>query len=216
MKKLLLLLVLFLNLQQLLSKDNMTLYIYNTGTACKEGSRISLLDGNKDEFFDLFVFLGCNQKSTYTHLVDKSTKEITFDMIATLHEGSFADMNYKILISNPENYTNVCLLYYDAKISKTVLEDYKDSQEDPGYFEEADNYFYFRQAGSYIFMTKKAELDIQSITLCNLSGIVLDKLTNTYSVGEFYFDLRNNPAGLYLIRIITNDKQLTKKIVYLK
>ena len=199
----------------LFSKQSLKIPILINGNTCNKPS-ILFVDANRDDIFDVFIFDNCNNKLDAYNIIINSHYDINENETATLTQGSFEARNFIILIYDPGTFKYTHKIYYDNQISKAILEDYTDNGNEPTTYEEADNYFFTQQIGSLILITKKTDINVQSVMLCSLDGKIISQLQNVEGWGQFVFDLSKQPSGMYLIRFIATDKALTKKIVYIR
>jgi hypothetical protein len=70
--------------------------------------------------------------------------------------------------------------------------------------------------GSILMITKKAQIDLQSVVLCSLDGKIISHLQNVVGLSLFSFDMSLEPSGMYLLRFIAIDRALTKRIIYVR
>ncbi|OGU97051.1 MAG: hypothetical protein A2475_12935 [Ignavibacteria bacterium RIFOXYC2_FULL_35_21] len=198
------------------AKQTIILPLNNLNDTCNQESNISFIDANKDNVFDIFIINNCNYQLYAFPLIVNSTNEIIENQTAYLSQGSIEAKNYIILIFDPNSFHYTHKLYYDNKISKAILEDYTEQGSEPSTYEEADNYFYTQQMGSTLLITKKADIDVQSVFLCSLDGRIISNLQNVVGWSQFSFDMSLEPSGMYLLRFIARDRALTKRVIYLK
>ncbi|TAL70155.1 MAG: hypothetical protein EPN82_05950 [Bacteroidetes bacterium] len=207
---------LFFYVINLNAKQTQTLPIYNTGESCGREVRIWFIDANNNNIYDILFYDGCNNKPIAFSLLINSFNEIIETQTAYLYQGTIEAKNFTILIYDPNSFTYTHKLYYDNQISKAVLEDYTDNDNEPTTYEEADNYFYIQLMGSTLLITKKADIDVQSILLCSLDGRIISNLQNVEGWSQFSFNLSLEPSGMYLLRFIARDRAMTKRMVYLR
>ena len=217
MRQIKIILVFFLlSISFLNAKDAISIPIYNLADSCKIPPRLLLIDANNNNVWDVVFFDKCGSKPIAYQLTNRSLTDITTEETATLTQGSIEVKNFTILIYDPNSYHYTHKLYYDTQISKAVLEDYSDNGSEPSTYEEADNYFYTQQMGNMLLITKKAQIDVQSVVLCSLDGKIISHLQNVEGWSQFMFDMSFEPSGMYLLRFITPDRAMTKRIVYLR
>ncbi len=212
----LILLIFYFNIPLLVAKDEISIPIFNISDTCNIQPSLFLIDSDNDNICDILIYNGCNSKPLAYMLNVNSTHEINSKGTATLIQGCFESKNFIILIYDPNNTRYTHKLYYDPQISKAILEDYSDNGSVPSTYEEADNYFYTQQMGSILLITKKAEIDVQSVLLCSLDGRIISNLPNVEGWPQFMFDMSLEPSGIYLLRFIARDRALTKRVIYLR
>ena len=199
----------------LFSKQSIKIPISINGDTCKS-SCILFVDANRDDIFDAIIFDNCNNKLDVYGIIINSLNDFKDNSTALLKNGSFQNKNFIILIYEQNSFRYTHKLYYDNQRAKAVLEDYTDNGNEPSTYEEADNYFYTQQMGSTLLITRKAEIDVQSVVLCSLDGKIISHLQNVEGWSQFTFDMSYEPSGMYLLRFIARDKALTKRVVYLR
>lgn len=200
--------------EQLHSKPNLSLSIYDMKDTCSE-KQIVLIDINSDNIFDILFYSGCRKTVAYSLDVN-SLNDINEGEAAYLIDGVIESKNFTILIYDPNSFSYTHKLYFNSQISKAVLEDYTEQSSEHITYEESDNYFYIQQMGSTLLITKKAVLDVQSVLLCSLDGRIISNLQNVEGWSQFSFDLSFEPSGMYLLRFIARDKAMTKRVVYVR
>ena len=201
---------------QLYSKKPASILIFNTGESCNKESKILFIDVNSDDTYDILFYDGCGNNPFAFSLLIFSSNVLYEYQTAYLTEGSIAAKNFIILIYDPNSFNYTHKLYYDNKISKAILEDYTEQGSEPSTYEEADNYFYTQQMGSTLLITKKADIDVQSVFLCSLDGRIISNLQNVVGWSQFSFDMSLEPSGMYLLRFIARDRALTKRVIYVR
>ncbi|MCL5990664.1 MAG: hypothetical protein M1419_00995 [Bacteroidetes bacterium] len=217
MKLLKLIFVIFcISISILNAKEAISIPLFNRDESCNIEPRIFFIDINNDNAWDILFFDKCSSKPIAYSLLVKSLNEINVNQNAYLSQGSIEAKNFIILINDPKSSRYTHKLYYDNQISKAVLEDYSDNGSVPSSYEEADNYFYTQQMGTTLLITKKAEIDVQSVLLCSLDGRIISNLQNVDGWSQFSFDMSLEPSGIYLLRFIARDRALTKRFIYIR
>ena len=210
-------LILFIFYSSLLdAKDAISIPIYNITDTCNAQPRLYFIDANNDNYWDIIFFERCGSKPIAFQLNVKSLADITTEETATLTQGSIEAKFFTILIYDPNSFRYTHKLYYNNQLSKAVLEDYTDNGSEPTSYEEADNYFYTQQMGNMLLITKKAQIDVQSVVLCSLDGKIISHLQNVEGWSQFMFDMSLEPSGMYLLRFIARERAMTKRVVYLR
>jgi len=200
--------------EQLHSKQNLSLSIYDMRDTCFE-KQITFIDFNSDNFYDIIFYNGCVKPLAYS-LVVKSLNEISKNEAAYLIDGVIESKNFIIFIYDPDGMGYTHELYFDSQISKAILEDYTEKGSNFSTCVEADIYFNIQQMGSTLLITKKADIDVQSVFLCSLDGRIVLHLQNVESRSQYSFDMSLEPSGMYLLRFIARDKAITKRVVYMR
>ncbi|OGU40348.1 MAG: hypothetical protein A2X61_11070 [Ignavibacteria bacterium GWB2_35_12] len=208
--------IIILSCVQLYSKKPVSIKCKNVNDTCLYESNLWIMDLNNDDRYDACIIRICSGAITGHNLLDKSSKTLTNDMTATLLGGTVEMKNFNLTIYDLATNNNICRLYYDNNLASVVLEDYTENGNNPTTYEEADNYFYTQQMGSTLLITKKAEIDVQSVLLCSLDGRIISNLQNVGGWSQFSFDMSLEPSGIYLLRFIARDRALTKRVVYLR
>ncbi|TAL69609.1 MAG: T9SS type A sorting domain-containing protein [Bacteroidetes bacterium] len=199
----------------LFAKQSIKIPIFVNGDTCNKSS-ILFVDADRDDIFDVIIFDNCKNKLDAFELVINSLNEIKETLTATLTQGTIEAKNFTILIYDPNSFRYTHKLYYDIQLSKAVLEDYSDKGSEPSTYEEADNYFYTQQIGNILLITKKNQIEVQSVVLCSLDGKIISNLQNVEGWSQFTFDMSFEPSGIYLLRFISSDRAMTKRVVYLR
>lgn len=210
-------LIIFILFQQssVIGKE-LSILISNTGDTCQFGPKIWFFDNNDNHNYELLLYGGCPQKVKLFELIDKSFDVLNYNQKAVLINGSFFNNNFLVYIIDSIDFQYTHKLYYDKQNSKAILEDYTDNGSEPTSYEEADNYFYTQQIGSILIITKKAQIEVQSVVLCSLDGKIISHLQNVEGWSQFTFDMSFEPSGMYLLRFISRDRAMTKRVVYLR
>ncbi|OGU38719.1 MAG: hypothetical protein A2X61_05520 [Ignavibacteria bacterium GWB2_35_12] len=214
--KFLILFIFSICLSHLFAKQPLSLSLLNSSDNCDLGTKIWLIDANSDNIYDILIHNGCVNQPVAFSLSINSVNEINENQSAYLTQGSIAAKNFTILIYDTNSFKYTHKLYYDNQISKAILEDYTEQSSDHKTYEEADNYFYTQQMGSTLLITKKAEIDVQSVLLCSLEGKIISHLQNVEGWSQFSFDMSLEPSGMYLLRFIAREKVLTKRVMYVR
>ncbi len=217
MKKLILLNFLFLICitSEMIGRE-ISLQLINSGETCQFGPKLWFFDNDDNGKFELFLYGGCPNNAKLFNLTDNSMSMITNCEKAYFISGDFFNNDFIIYIIDSISSKYTHKLYYDGQISKAVLEDYSDNGSEPGTIDDADNYFFTQRIGSLFLITKKAEINVQSVLLCSLDGKIITQLQNVEGWGQFVFDLSEQPSGMYLIQFTATDKVLTKKLVWVR
>ncbi|TAL69425.1 MAG: hypothetical protein EPN82_06215 [Bacteroidetes bacterium] len=198
MKLLKLIFILFCFCNTLLNaKETISIPLTNAGDSCFTEPRIFFVDVDKNNVWDILFYKGCNSKSLAYSLLVQSFVEININQTAYLTDGTIETKNFIILIYDSGTYKYTHKLFFDPQISKAILEDYTDNGSDLTSYEEADNYFYTQQMGTILLITKKAEIDVQSVLLCSLDGRIITNLQNIGGWSQFSFDMSLEPSGIY-------------------
>ena len=198
------------------AKEAISIPLYNRDESCNIEPRLFFIDLNNDNAYDILFFDKCSSKPLAYPLQVKSLVEINIIETAYLTQGSIEAKNFIILIYDPNSFSYTHKIYYDDKISKAILEDYTEQNNNQTIYEEADSYFYTQQMGSTLLITKKADIDVQSVFLCSLDGRIISNLMNVVGWSQFSFDMSLEPSGMYLLRFIAREKALTKRVVYVR
>jgi hypothetical protein len=198
------------------AKDAISIHLFNSDESCNIEPKIFFIDADNNNVWDILFYDGCNSKPVAFSLHVQSYVEININQTAYLTDGSIEAKNFIILIYDPNNFRYTHKLYYDNQISKAILEDYTDNGNNNITYEDADNYFNIQQMGSTLLITKKADIDVQTVYLCSLDGRIISNLQNVGGWSQFSFDMSLEPSGMYLLRFITPDKAMTKRVIYLR
>jgi hypothetical protein len=190
--------------------------LLNTGDSCLFGPRIWLMDNDGDSKFDVLLYNGCNNKAISFKFIDKSNNIPSIDEKAVLNIGDIFSNYFLIYLLTPINSTYTHRIYYDSQNGFTIMEDYSSGDNQTINNEEADEYFFIRLIGSELLISKKKDIDVLSVMLCNMEGMVLFNLPYTSGWSEFVFDLYQQPSGMYFVRFIASDKILMKKVIYIR
>lgn len=188
----------------------------NVNDTCKYDPNIWFLDLNNDDKYDECLFRTCGGFIISQNLMDNSTATLNNDMTAILVSGLVETWNFLYDIYDPVSNSIICTLYYDNNFQGSVLNNYSGGDNQTINNEEADEYFFSRLIGSLLLISKKKDIDVLSVMICNMEGIVLFNLPETSGWSEFIFDLYQQPTGMYFVRFITSDKVLMKKIIYIR
>lgn len=65
-----------------------------------------------------------------------------------------------------------------------------------------------------LLVTKKADIDVQSVMLCSIDGRIISNLQTVAGMSQFSFDLSLEPSGIYILRFIASDKAMTNDFQY--
>jgi hypothetical protein len=196
------------------AKKNISIDFYFNNDTCKS-NELSFIVGNDNNIYDRAFIILCN-KLFIIMLDDISVHSIEENECAYLVSGTLESFNFEILIYDPIRFRYSHKLNFNKMSSKAVLEDYMYGGSEPSSYEEADNYFYTQQMGDLILITKKAEIDVFSVSLCSLDGRIISFLQNVEGWSQFSFDMFGQSSSVYLIRFIGRDKSLTKRVIYLR
>ncbi|OGU14458.1 MAG: hypothetical protein A2X61_14375 [Ignavibacteria bacterium GWB2_35_12] len=208
--------LLFISIEQLFSKKPVSIKCINCNDTCLNVTNIWIMDLNNDDKYDAGIIKTCKGIFSGFNIIDKSSVNLNSEMTSQLVNGSVESKNFLFNIYDPEGDKYICKFYFDSNIASAVLEDYTQNGNEPSTYEEADNYFFTQQMGSTLLITKKAEIDVQSVLLCSLDGRIISTLQNVGGWSQFSFDLSLEPSGMYLLRFIARDRALTKRMVYVR
>ncbi|TAL69603.1 MAG: T9SS type A sorting domain-containing protein [Bacteroidetes bacterium] len=215
MKKILLLfVVLMILIIQSYSKPNLSLTVYDVNNNFSD-EQLILIDNNKDDVYDI-LFYNDNIHPLGFSLLINSLNEIKENEIAYLINGKIESRNFIIQLYDPNYFEYTHKLYFDSKLSKAVLEDYTGNGIGQSTYEEADNYFYVQQMGSILLITKKEQIELNSLILCSLDGKIISNLQNVTGLNQFSFDMSFEPNGMYILRFHSSNKSLTKRVIFIR
>ncbi|OGU38968.1 MAG: hypothetical protein A2X61_00015 [Ignavibacteria bacterium GWB2_35_12] len=200
----------------LFGKNNIAIKFYFNNDTCQKVKEVVFLIGSNSNYYDKTLLILCEKVIIFNNLSDNSLNMIEEYETAHLTNGNIESNNFEILIYDPNRSRYTHKLFYNNIISKAVLEDYTDNGSEPSTYEEADSYFYTQQMGSTLLITKKAEIDVQSVFLCSLEGRIISSLQNVEGWSQYSFNMSFEPSGMYLLRFIARDKALTKRVIYIR
>ncbi len=208
--------LLFISIEPLFSKKPVSIKCINCNDTCSYETNLWFMDLNNDERYDAGIIKTCKSIFSGFNLIDKSSVYLNSEMTAKLIDGTVEMKNFNFIIYDPVLNSNICRLYFDYNLASVVLEDYTQNSNDPTTYEEADNYFYTQQMGTMLLITKKNQIDVQSVLLCSLDGRIISNLQNVDGWSQFQFDMSLEPSGMYLLRFIARDRALTKRVLYVR
>jgi hypothetical protein len=219
MKKIIFIVTSLFYFSQLIGSE-LSFPLLNSGDSCQFGPKLWLIDTDDDKRYETLVYGGCPGKAKVFTVIDNSIYNPSNIQKAVLVNGEILSENFLLYLfdSGKQKYTH-SISHNDGI---TILDDYIDVHSGNINYEEADKYFFSKQVGNMILLSKKEDINVLSVIFCNIQGQIIYKYNSVNNWYHFYFNLTYQSSGIYFIifKATTSDYYvpvtLMKRIVFLR